>query len=686
MQSVRGSALQQNDDAEYLLDLERAHEAIHRAARALENIDDPPWDLRPAAESIERALERLYTAYDVREEPLRAAHDADTEVAEAVDRLARFGGVGGLVAHAIEELGDARRALSEGVRRLSYRLLREPAPPPPLRASKDVPTLHVVPRRSLPARVRVAPSPAAAPELPPPLPEPKTLKELAAMMEEVKRRAEAQREAQAAAMHKAFAPAKPALEAPAPKGPFANDVPEKLSPLSFLSQRARDLLDEIAMLGMQRMPLLGDPFRSVQFLERRMLCALDAIAALGPAGLTTIEDRVLDSPVKDPSRVFAAAFVFGCMEGRDALGAATRIARSFGVEKEPVADALADGLRLGTNTRISTVARVWLDDPDDAMRGVGLDVLARRREATSQQLARAVTDASPRVVRRALPHLAAMFPRDAALADAIAAALSSEDFALREAAWAAMTFSGDMRAEHAIELALESDERAAIPLAIVASANVGRRLLERAKAKPTELLLLALGWAGLGEAIPFLIGVVGGKKKVLKVAAANALDRITGARLYEPMELPPEKTEVEEPPEPSIDLGGPKPPSLARKVSDPRDLPGEGAPDVLELPTTDVATWQYFWGERKESFRAGTRYRRGHPYTPMVSWWELDQWRVTPFERRMLQRELVARTGQWVPFDPFDWVPVQEESIRAWEPLVRSSSGNPGGWDRAARR
>ncbi|MGZ3419348.1 MAG: hypothetical protein ACXVEE_15860 [Polyangiales bacterium] len=685
MQAAFGNA-QQNEDAEYLLDLERAHEAIHRAARALENIDDPPWDLRPAAESIERAIDRLYTAYDEREEPLRAAHDSDTEVAEAIDRLARFGSVGGLVGHAIEELGDARRALSEAERRLSYRLLREPPAPPPLRASKDVPTLHVVPRRSLPARVRVAPPPEAAPDLPPPLPEPKTLKELAAMVEEVKRRAEAQQKAQAASMQRAFAPAKAPAEAALPHAPFASDVPNKLTPLSFLSQRARDLLDEIAMLGMQRMPLLGDPFRSVQFLERRMLCALDAVAALGPAALASIEDRVLDSPVKDPSRAFSAAFAFGCMEGRDALGAATRIARSFGVEKEPVADAFADGLRLGTNTRITTVARVWLDDPEDAMRGVAIDVLAYRREATSQQLARAVSDASPRVVRKALPYLAVMFPRDAALSDAIAAALSAEDPALREAAWAAMTLSGDLQAEYAIERALETEERAAIPLAIVASSNSARRLLERAKAKPTELLLLALGWAGLGEAIPFLISVVGGKKKELRIAAANALDRITGARLYEAMELPPEKTEVEEPPEPSIDLGGPKLPSLSRQVSDPRDLPGEGAPDVLELPTTDLATWQYFWRERKDSFRAGTRYRRGHPYTPLVSWWELDQWRVTPFERRMLQRELVARTGQWVPFDPFDWVPVQEEAIRAWESLARSSSGNPGAWDRAARR
>src|SRR5205085_12503226 len=116
------------------------------------------------------------------------------------------------------------------------------------------------------------------------------------------------------------------------------------------------------------------------------------------------------------------------------------------------------------------------------------------------------------------------------------------------------------------------------------------------------------------------------------------------------------------------DFGGPKParPTLAKEISDPRDLPGEGAPDALELPTTDVTRWQEWWSEVRENYHNGTRYRRGNPYTPLISWWELDQWRVTPFERRMLQRELVVRTGYYVPFDPFDFVPVQEAAIKQW--------------------
>lgn len=448
------------------------------------------------------------------------------------------------------------------------------------------------------------------------------------------------------------------------------------------------------MIGLQRMPLLGDPFRSVQFLERRMLCSFDAIAALGPGALMRLEPLAMDSPAKDAPRAFAAAFVFGCMEGRDALGAAERIFRWYGPSVDETADAFANGLKIATNPLVDVVARAWLSDPDPSMRAVAIDVLGYRRTATAPELVACANDSSPRVAGKALPYLGALNPQDhvAAMHEAIDSALQAFDLDLKDAAWAAMSLSAHPHAQTVLNRALSEEgvcDRAAIPLAIVADATDAAELLRRATEKPTEPLLLALGWAGAADCIPFLIQQVGGKKKELKIAAANALDRISGARLYEEMSIDPEKIEVEDPPTPDVDLGGPKPPKplpLAKVVSDPRDLPGEGAPDALELPTTDVRRWQAWWKEVRENYRNGTRYRRGHPYTPLVSWWELDQWRVTPFERRMLQRELVVRTGHYVAFDPFDFVPVQEAAIKQWEAHARGASGHGGSWSRSMRR
>lgn len=674
---------------DWMLDLERAHDRLHRAARALESLADPPWDLRPAAESIEKAIGKVYVAYDERGDRHRATFDASTEATEAVDRLKVLEG-SGKVDEALAHLADAHKALADAERRLASVIPREPPAPLPLRASGEVPTLHAMMRGPLIPKVRVADPPPPPPELPPPLPPPQSIEELQAMVAEVKRRAEKMRADNAEKMRKAFEPAPPKAAAELRPG-FVAEIPPAKKPLDWIGEKARECFEEVAMIGLQRMPLLGDPFRSVQFLERRMLCSFDAIAALGPGALMRLEPLAMDSPVKDAARAFAAAFVFGCMEGRDALGAAERIFRWYGPTVDEIADGFADGLKVATNPYVDVVARAWLQDPDPAMRAVGIDVLGYRRVATAPELVGCANDSSPRVATKALPYLGSMNPKEhvAAMHEAIDTAMQAFDLDLRDAAWAAMSLSAHPHTATVLTSALSDEgfaDRAAIPLAIVADAQDAATLLRHAEAKPTELLLLALGWAGAADCIPFLIKQVGGKKKELKIAAANALDRISGARLYEEMDIDPEKIEVEDPPTPDVDFGGPKPMPLAKQISDPRDLPGEGAPDALELPTTDVTRWQEWWKEVRENYRNGTRYRRGNPYTPLVSWWELDQWRVTPFERRMLQRELVVRTGQYVPFDPFDFVPVQDAAIKQWEPHARQASGHGGSWSRSMRR
>jgi hypothetical protein len=55
-------------------------------------------------------------------------------------------------------------------------------------------------------------------------------------------------------------------------------------------------------------------------------------------------------------------------------------------------------------------------------------------------------------------------------------------------------------------------------------------------------------------------------------------------------------------------------------------------------------------------------------------------------ERRYLHRELILRTGAVVRFDPHDLVRVQEEEVRAWQPLAARASSTPGRWIRPLRR
>jgi hypothetical protein len=171
---------------------------------------------------------------------------------------------------------------------------------------------------------------------------------------------------------------------------------------------------------------------------------------------------------------------------------------------------------------------------------------------------------------------------------------------------------------------------------------------------------------------------------VVQLSAAYALDRMTGARLMDEVEVPPETIAVADVEEP--DTGEPKAPSLARAVSDPRDRPSEGSSDTATQPTIDQDRWRAFWVERGGDYKAGLRYRRGNPYTPAVSCWELDTLPLTPGERRWLQRELVVRTGQMVRFDPHDFVRVQEEALGDWMKVARKSGGPAGSWTRPMRR
>jgi hypothetical protein len=51
----------------------------------------------------------------------------------------------------------------------------------------------------------------------------------------------------------------------------------------------------------------------------------------------------------------------------------------------------------------------------------------------------------------------------------------------------------------------------------------------------------------------------------------------------------------------------------------------------------------------------------------------------------LLHRELGARTGKVVGFDPHDLVVVQERGLAAWGAVVRGMAEVPGAWVRRTR-
>ena len=104
------------------------------------------------------------------------------------------------------------------------------------------------------------------------------------------------------------------------------------------------------------------------------------------------------------------------------------------------------------------------------------------------------------------------------------------------------------------------------------------------------------------------------------------------------------------------------------------------------MPSKDPEKWRAYWSEHGRKLDPKLRTRRGKPYSTLALFEEIDRAPLGPADRRRVHLELVARTGRFLPFDPADFVAVQEERLRAWETLARAGTDAPGSWERAPRR
>ncbi|WP_437728100.1 hypothetical protein [Sorangium sp. So ce861] len=668
--------------------LESAHAALRRAALSLEHDVEPITDLTGPARALERALGAIYDAFDGRADRVAAVRAAAAEIDSAAVAVGEAAGLEAGLAAVGELLRSARAWIERAEARLAAVPPAPPLEPPPIRASRDRPRLHAVPRASLVPRIKVPEPPPA--ELvarpPPPIARPKTFEELKAAVEALKQRAPAPGALPAAAEARPL-PSRRDDDPPARPAPpgFAREIGAAIDDLAFLRARTRECFEEVAMVGMQRAPLLGDPFRGALVLERRMLAAIDVIAAIGAPALEHVPRLVAEAPVKDPSLAFASAMVLGCFAGRDALAAA-ELALLRSDRDRAFIEELGAALKLVPHELLPLALRGLLREPEPLVRAMAIDVLAYRGLATEDELVAAASDEAAPVAARALHHLGCGASQR--LPELIQRALAAEDPALREAAWTAMALSDHPHASIALRGAMEAPEggdAAALLLAIAGDEADARHLVARAFEAPREGLIAAVGWAGAASAVPPLIDrLERDGDKAMKLAAAFALERITGAGMWEEVAVEDEEIVVADPPDP--DVGEPRELKLAQLVSDPRDPPPAPAPELVELPTVDAARWRAFWVERCQGWDLGARYRRGRPYSPEVVLDELDAGRVTPSERRHLQRELIVRTGAFVRFDPHDFVVAQEEAIAAWRPIAARASGAPGRWTRPRRR
>ncbi len=659
--------------------LERAHAFAHVAARAIGEEVEPSPHLEPAAQRIERALGAMYDAFDGRADRLTAINVAQVGLWDAAVLVARAG-----LAGALASLRDACLALVDAEERFPRVPLAARAAAP-LMAGTDLPPFHTVERKSLIPRFRAPPVPQ--PEEPPPtvaLPEPTTFAELAAVAAAARRVAAEQARAiqRRAAVASAVGQRPEPTTAEVPPG-FAFVPEPALDDAEFTRRWARTCFEEVGMLGVQRMPLAGDDWRACQALEKRMIASIDALAALGPVAVAHVEPLALDAPVANPMSIFAATMIGGCLEGRDALAAAERVLYHFGPSDPAVAEPFVAAMKLVPNPFVPAALRSILASAERGCRVLAVEVLAYRGWLTAAELSSLAEDEEPGILTLALPALAAARHPD--LRRALSRALAHADPDVQAAALDAMALAAHPQAASAARAAAMGPlgERALLPLAIVAGLEDAAWLLDRMNTSPTPAAVEAVGWAGLVDAVPSLIALLTSEEEGVPLAAGAALDRMLGANLLQKIEVIPEA--IEDVPVVDPDPDPPKE-RLAALVSEPRDLPPAGSSETLEVPSTDPEAWRAHWVEHGRRYDPKLRLRRGNPYSPSVSLYELDRLPLPQADRRRLHHELAARTGKLTHFDPHDFVRVQEQSLAAWGSLVKGQAEVPGSWGRAGVR
>ena len=660
-------------------DLERAHDALEQCALILERIDSPPMDLTAAVAALELAFDRLYASYRGVEDPAECVPAAQAALATFQSELARDAGHP-MLTIVRDMASSADRHLSEA----EMRLRAAPwAPPPPvgeLRASLRLPRLHSLERPNLVAKVRVAKAPLPEVQSPQPeIPTPTTFEELAAAVAGLRERSAARARPPAASE----APALPPEAAEIAPNPFTGPAEKAWSRRRFSEERALGAFEEVLLAWIQRLPIAGERWQSAIFIEQRLLSGVDALAALGPAALAHLDALTLGNPTSTPAHLSALTLILGSIDGRDTLALGERFLHEQESVSPEWAEAFGAALALVPHPDASRLAFRYAHSAHVAHRALGLRALVRRGVFDRELLARAALD-EPLVAAEALPTFGQITARDEAsfvLDQAIER--SEQQATLRAATLRALSANCHLAAETLLFQDFQSKDsaEAGILLAQSSGRSGANKILEWVRPRPTAAGVQALGWTGLVDAVPVLIAALASPDEPIQAASAEALERITGARLLEEVEIQPERVMEPDVPDPVPD----DQPSLVRKVGPADDRVETGSPDRIERITRDAQRWRAWWAQNGQYFERSQRYRRGYPWSTKVVWTELCRALATPAERRWLKHELNVRTGVMLLCDPHDFVAHQEQVLAAFEATAEATRATPGSWSEAQR-
>jgi len=452
--------------------------------------------------------------------------------------------------------------------------------------------------------------------------------------------------------HDAFVPEQPEPEESPEELLFGSRVTTE----QVLIRRARDLFDDLSMMGIMRQPDEGDFWKEMLPLEQRLLARVDGLMACGTDLFPGLVQLLEESPVADPDKSWGLIFLYGSMAGSDALHQVLRLVRSSDISEDAVFEAVSDALALAPQPGIDGVMAKWTEDRDATTRRLALRVLSRRATGRVESLLPHLEETAPAIVVEAVRalevaegevtggHLAKTLRHD--VPEVLSAAT--------ECCLARGLPAGIARAEHLVRSGRADFGHAALYCAIASREGLGQTLIDASSSSGAPGLFEALGWYGDAAAVPFALDAL----RAGNHAALLTLQRITGASLSDAAPLP-EYGEGETPflrdglwPEPEVEL------------------------------SVDADLWSEWWGRYRQHVDRSRRYRWGHLWTLDDDLWEIDEAPASMRCRRLASLELAARTGGRVRFDPRDFVLRQQRQVRRWREHTgaRGERASRGSW------
>ncbi|HYH94893.1 HEAT repeat domain-containing protein, partial [Hyalangium sp.] len=354
----------------------------------------------------------------------------------------------------------------------------------------------------------------------------------------------------------------------------------------FLLEFQEEHLSELEFLLGQRERYIRDPqvhWPDVADLEHRIEAHVDAMRASGTVALELAREAMTGG---DEAQVMAGAHVVASFQEQDGADGLGETILTLEETADDLLDVWEEVLVLSEHLRVAERVNSLLASARAEVRATAARILGRRHEGNAERILPLLDDASPEVRSAAVMALARLDYRPAltAVENLLQYVPISE--------WEPLTFAalclGSPRALKHCRQACQAggDLPSGFPrLLAMAGEERDLPLLQKLCAHPklASQAIAAVGIMGIPSSVPFLIEHLSSDALEVRIAAAAALNLLTGANLY----------------------------VTARALEEGAD--GDEPGRVVRLANMDATPWTQWWDGHEPRFSGSRRFRRGKP-------------------------------------------------------------------------